>query len=143
MKRLYLIRKSTIPKKMKSKIAFFHWLPRILCILAILFLSMFSMDAFEPGIPAGKQWLDFVIHLIPSLILLIFLVIAWKWELPGGIIFILIGVGFSPFIFLLNYHRNHSIGMSLGIIAVITVPFIIVGLLFLLSRKMKKNQPSA
>jgi len=127
---------------MKSNIAFFHWLPRILCILAILFISMFSLDAFEPGLTLGKQMWDFAIHLIPSFVLLVFLVVAWKWELVGGIIFILLGVGFSPFIFLLNYHRNHSIGMSLGIIAAITVPFILIGLLFLLSRKMKKDQPS-
>jgi len=126
---------------MRNHIAEFHWLPRILCILAILFVSLFALDAFEPGNPPGKQMLDFVIHLIPSLILIVFLIVAWKWELAGGIIFILLGVGFSPFIFLLNYHRNHSIGMSLGIIAVITIPFIIIGLLFLLSRKMKKNQP--
>ncbi len=127
---------------MKTSQKILHWLPRILCILAILFISMFALDAFEPGLSLGKQLIDFAMHLIPSFVLIVLLVVAWKWELPGGVIFILVGVGFSPFIYLLNFHRNHSVWISLGIIAIITFPFIVIGILFLLSRKMKKNQPS-
>jgi len=65
--------------------------------------------------------------------------VAWKWEFIGGIIFMVIGLAFSPFIFMLNYHRNHSIGLSLVIILSITIPFVVVGILFLLSHSMKKK----
>ena len=124
---------------MKKSIKVFHWLPRVICILAILFISLFAADAFEPGHTIWQQLSAFVIHLIPSFILLAFLIVAWKWEFIGGIIFIVIGLGLSPFIFLHNYNMNHSVGMSLGIILAITFPFIVVGILFIISHLMKKK----
>ena len=124
---------------MKNKLKVIHWLPRIICILAILFISLFALDAFESGRTIWQQIGAFAIHLIPSFILLAFLIIAWKWENIGGIIFMIIGLGLSPFIFMHNYRMNHSIGLSLSIILYITFPFIIVGILFLVSHKMKKK----
>jgi hypothetical protein len=127
---------------MKTSIRLFHWLPRILCILAILFISLFAVDAFAPGLTIWQQLGAFLIHLIPSFILLVFLFIAWKWELIGGIIFMVIGLAFSPVIFMLNYNRNDSIWLSLVIILTITIPFVVVGILFLVShRQKKKNLP--
>ena len=129
---------------MKPTNKIFHWVPRILCILAILFISLFAADSFAPGLTIWQQLGAFLIHLIPSFILLALLIVAWKWELIGGIIFIVIALALSPFVFMLNYKNNHSVGMSLGIIAVITLPFAIVGILFIVSYYMKKkNQPAA
>lgn len=125
---------------MKKSIRLLHWSPRIICILAILFISMFAIDAFGPEKTIWQQLADFTIHLIPSFALLVILFIAWKWEFIGGIIFILIGLGLSPFVFMLNYDMNNSISMSLGIILVINIPFVVVGGLFILSHfKKKKN----
>jgi len=124
---------------MKKNIKIFHWLPRIMCILAILFISMFAADAFGPEKTIWQQFGDFIMHLIPSFVLLVFLLIAWKWEYIGGIIFILIGLGLSPFVFIHNYKMNDSIWMSLGIIAAITIPFAIVGILFIISHFLKKK----
>ena len=109
------------------------WSPRVICILAILFISKFAADAFEQGLSAV------LIHLIPSFVLITFLIVAWKWEFIGGIIFTLIGLGFAPFIFMLNYNRNHSIWISLQIILVITFPFIVVGILFIVSHLLKRK----
>jgi hypothetical protein len=128
---------------MKTSVRIFHWLPRILCILAILFISLFAADAFKPGLTIWRQLGDFLMHIIPSFILLALLIVAWKWELIGGLIFIVIGLAFSPFIFMHNYKMNHSVGMSLGIILMITFPFVVVGTLFLISHnKKKKNLPA-
>jgi len=124
---------------MKTSLKIIHWLPRILCIFAILFISMFAGDAFEHGNNILQKLGAFFIHLIPSLILVILLIIAWKWELIGGIIFITIGLGFIPFIFNHNFNMNQSIGMTLGIVAMINMPFVLVGLLFLSSYRMKKK----
>ena len=121
----------------------FHWLPRIICILAILFISMFAADAFEHGLTIWQKLSAFLIHLIPSFVLLTFLIVAWKWEFIGGIIFTLIGLGFTPFVFMLNYNRNHSILDSFFTILGITFPFIVVGILFIVSHLLKrKNLPS-
>lgn len=128
---------------MKTSIRLFHWLPRILCILAILFISLFAADAFEPGLTIWQQLRGFLMHLIPSFILLFLLIVAWKWELIGGIIFTIIGLGLSPFIFMRNYNMNHSVGVSLAIILMITFPFVVVGILFIISHFMKKKNLQA
>jgi cell division protein FtsW (lipid II flippase) len=119
-----------------------YWAPRILCIFAILFISMFALDAFDHGDSLGKQLLAFLIHLIPSFILLAILLVAWKWEKVGGFIFILIGLIMSPLVFWHNYRLNESVWMSLGIIAVITIPFVIIGVLFILSYNRKRREES-
>ena len=124
---------------MKTSIRVIHWLPRVICILAILFISMFAADAFEPGLTIWQQLGGFLMHLIPSFILLSLLIVAWKWEYIGGIIFTVIGLGLSPFIFMHNYNMNHSVVMSLGIILTITFPFVVVGILFIISHFMKKK----
>lgn len=125
---------------MKKSGGLFQWIPRILCILAILFVSLFALDAFDPALNLKQQILGFLIHLIPSFVLLLFLIIAWKRELTGGIMFIAIGIILSPIVFIHNYNMNHSISMSLGIILIITIPFVIVGLLFLISYRMRNKK---
>jgi hypothetical protein len=125
---------------MKTSVSILHWAPRIICILAIMFISMFAADAFTSELTFLQQLGDFFIHLIPSFILLGILIIAWKWELIGGVVFTAIGIVLSPFIFKLNYNMNHSVGMSLGIILMITFPFVVVGILFIISHFVKKKE---
>jgi hypothetical protein len=126
---------------MKRSLLIIHWAPRLICILAILFVSMFALDAFDPKLTLGQQIMDFLIHLIPSYFLIFFLIVAWKWELIGGLILIAFALGFLPSIFIHNYHMNHSIYMSLVVILIINVPFIIAGALFVLGHFLKrKNQ---
>ncbi|MDZ7615225.1 MAG: hypothetical protein U5K51_17130 [Flavobacteriaceae bacterium] len=117
----------------------FYWLPRGLCIAAILFVSMFALDAFSPGLTIWQQIGAFLIHLIPSFILAALLALAWKWEFLGGILFLIIGIVFTPIIFQHNYRMNHSVWMSLYIILLITVPFILVGILFLTDYKKRQK----
>jgi hypothetical protein len=124
---------------MTGKIKIVYWVPRILCILAILFVSMFALDSFDPGLTFWQQIGGFFIHLIPTYILTAMLIVAWKWELPGGILFMATGLGLSPFIFSMNYHMNHSVLMSLGVILMINFPFILTGGLFILSHFLKKK----
>ncbi len=125
---------------MKPGTKILHWTPRILGILAILFISMFTLDAFDPNKTFWQQIADFLMHMIPSFVLIAFLVIAWKWELAGGIIFILIGLGFSPIIYMHNYQMNDSVWMSLKVLLFITFPFILMGILFVLSYYKKKKE---
>jgi hypothetical protein len=124
----------------EKSIKVLHWLPRIICILAILFVSMFALDAFSPQLTIWQQLVDFFMHLIPSFVLLAMLAISWKWENIGGIIFIIGGLAFSAFVFFWNYRMNHSILMSLGIIGMVTFPFIAVGVLFIVSHRLKKKK---
>ena len=124
---------------MKNNIKIWYWTPRMLCIIAILFISLFALDAFSPGLSFWKQIGGFLIHLIPSFILIALLILAWKKEFIGGIVFMIIGLGLSPVVFSHNYRMNHSIFMSLGIILTITIPFAIVGVLFIISHFKRKR----
>lgn len=67
---------------------FMYWLPRILGILLIIYFTLFALDAFDSDYSLGQMLLGFLIHLIPTFILIAILLIAWKWELPGGILYI-------------------------------------------------------
>lgn len=125
---------------MSKSLKIIHWTPRILCIIAILFISLFSLDAFGHGGGFWKELGNFIIHLIPSFILLVFLLIAWKWELIGGIVFAVIGLVMTPIVYSHNFAMNQNVGMSLVVIASITFPFIVVGALFIISHYMKKKR---
>lgn len=124
---------------MKTSLKVLHWLPRILCIAAILFVSMFAADAYNPDYSFWQLVQAYFMHLIPSFILLLLLIVAWKWELIGGIFFASVGIIFSPFLFMFNYRMNHSVWISLSVILMITVPFAVIGLLFMLSYYKKKQ----
>ena len=89
------------------------WIPRILVILAILFLSLFALDSFSPQLTFWQNITSFLIHLIPSFILTGILIFAWKHEKTGGIIFTIFGLAFSIFIFIINFRRTSSLGLSL------------------------------
>jgi len=126
---------------MKRTILIVQWIPRILCILAILFIGMFSLDVFDPRLTIWQQIAGFLMHNIPAFVMIVFLVVAWKYELLGGIIIAALGIGFAPYLFRGNYHMNHSVWMSLGVVAMINLPFIITGGLFILSHYLKKKHP--
>ncbi len=125
---------------MKTSEKIVYWVPRILCILAILFISMFALDSFSRERTIWQNIGGLLIHLIPSFILIALLIVAWKRELIGGIIFTIIGLGISPFIYSHNFRMNQSVGQSLGVLLIVTVPFIIVGILFIVSHYMKKKR---
>ena len=124
---------------MEKSIKILYWSPRIICILAILFVSIFALDAFNPQLNFWQQISGFLIHLIPSFVFVVLLFVAWKYEYIGGIILVLLGLVFSVVVFRMNYRINESILMSIGIITSITVPFIIAGILFIIGHFKKKS----
>ncbi len=106
-----------------KKLLFLAWFTRILAMLAILFVLMFSLDSFGGERPAGKQILEFLIHSIPALILICALFVAWKYEITGGAIFIAVTIGLG--IFWGSFTGNSDSWMILA-------PFFLIGLLFML-----------
>lgn len=124
---------------MKTSIKIIHWMPRILCILAILFISMFALDSFNSEQTFWKKIADFSMHLIPSFVIIVLLIVAWKWELPGGILMIVLAIGFMPLVYSMNLSMNSSVIMSLLVILMINFPFVIIGVLFILSYFLKRK----
>jgi hypothetical protein len=124
---------------MKTSAKLLHWIPRVLVILAILFVSMFAFDSFSPERTAWQNTIALLMHLSPSFVLLAILVVAWKWEKVGGIILTVVGVALSFSVFMLNFRRNHSVWMSLLIILMVCIPFVAAGVLFIVSDYKKKK----
>ncbi len=125
---------------MKTSTKALTWTPRILCILAILFISLFALDSFSSEHSFWQNLGDFLIHLIPSFVMLVVLIVAWKWEKVGGIILTSIGFAWCIFVFILNYKRTHSVATSLLDILIVGIPFVLAGILFVISHYRKKKE---
>jgi hypothetical protein len=108
---------------------FILWAPRVLSILFILFISIFALDAFEEGMPLWKQMLGFLIHLVPTYILIAFLLAAWKFPLIGGLLFIGIGI------FYILFARNFNVFTYL----IISGPAILTGVLFIAQKFIREE----
>ncbi len=109
----------------------FHWLiwiPRVLMMLLILFVSMFSLDAFEGNHTIWQKLLGFFIHNIPSLLLVATLFITWKKPLFAGIFFIVLAILLSIF-----WHTYENPTTFL----IFTVPMLVVGILFIIAKYLK------
>jgi len=115
---------------MKDRILF--WTQRILAILAILFMMLFSMDCFEGSYSFKEQLICFGMHNIPASIVVLVLIIAWKWELAGGILFLMAALAGSFFF--------RAFSGNPGVL-IILLPFVISGILFILHEVLvrKKN----
>lgn len=120
-----------------------RWAARILGILAVAFISLFALDALAEGAGFGQKIVAFLLHMIPSFGLIIVLIIAWKLELVGGILMTLVGLAASAFVYSLNYGRSHSVPRGLQTAAMIGVPFVIVGLLFMISHFLHRPKTPA
>ena len=121
---------------MSAKInKYLYWTPRILGIIFVLFLMMFSLDIFQPGLSALQIALGLFMHNIPALILLIVLIISWKKEIVGGIVFILAGLAYI----LLLITSSSFEWFMLSWMAIISGPAFLIGILFLLNWR-KRNR---
>ena len=78
---------------MEKKInKFIYWTPRILSIILVLFLTIFSWDVFDENLGFWQTVLGLLIHNIPALLLAVTVWISWKYEIVGGVAFILAGL---------------------------------------------------
>ena len=110
-----------------------YWLPRILVILTIFIVGLFSLDSFSPDQSLWHNLGSFLMNLLPAFVLAIILIVAWKWERVGGIILTILGIVFTVLVFNLNFRRNHSVLASLLIVLIICIPSLVAGILFLIS----------
>lgn len=94
-------------------------LSRTLAIIFIAFVSIFALDVFsEPDWPVAL-----LMHLIPSLILVVITAIAWKNEKIGGILFIVVGLIMAGF-----FHGQVAFLIT-------ALPACVIGVLFLISNR--------
>ena len=105
------------------------WLPRVLGLAFVAFLSLFALDVFEYGSPLEIAVTLFM-HLIPSFILLAVIAVAWRYELVGAAVFFAGGILYI-FLVVPSGHWTWSLFIS--------GPAFLVGTLFLASWTIKKR----
>ncbi|MFQ5446858.1 MAG: hypothetical protein ACE5FF_07990 [Saprospiraceae bacterium] len=101
------------------------WIPRILAVLYILVISSFAMDAFTGEPDFGEQLQAFLLHLIPSFLTVLSLVVAWQYRILGGILFLVLGLAFTIY-----FGTWHSVFTFL----IVSLPLLVTGILFIMSK---------
>ena len=117
---------------------YIYWTPRILSIMFILFLALFSLDVFDGNYGFWGTVLGLFMHNIPSLVLLGILLISWKYEIVGGVAFILAGIAHIVFSIIRETHDPWY--MALAISLIIAGPAFLIGILFLIGWFKKKKR---
>lgn len=124
---------------MRQKInRFVYWTPRILSIIFICFLVLFSSDVISPELSFWQIVVGLFMHNIPALILLIVLLISWKHEIVGGIVFILAGTLYIA-IMLMNALKNQFEWYALSYSLIIAGPAFLIGILFFVNWNKRRN----
>lgn len=103
---------------------FLYWAPRMLCILLGVFLSLFSLDVFEAGRGVGETLLGLLIHLTPVFLIALILVLSWRHEWVGAVLFAALAVLY----FVMTGGREHW-----GAYASISGSLFVISALFLLN----------
>ena len=106
-------------------------LTRTITIAYIIFLALLASDVFNIiGLSPMEKGIAFVIHLIPAFLTLGCLITAWIRPRVGGILFLVLAVGFTIF-----FHTYRD----LNIFAVVSLPLVIVGGLFIRAAWLAKK----
>ena len=117
---------------------FIYWTPRILSIIFILFLAIFSLDIFDMELGFWETLLGLFMHNIPVFILAIVLWISWKREIVGGIVFTLAGI-FYVVIMLVNMLKNSFEWYMVSWNFTVAGPAFLIGILFIINWLKKRN----
>jgi len=127
-----------INNKMAKVNKFIFWTPRVLSILFIIFLALMSLDVLEGNYGFWRTILGLFMHNIPAIILLIVLIVSWKYEIIGGISFILAGILYTSMILINIIKTGFEWYYLLWAMQISGIAFLI-GFLFLINWEKKKK----
>lgn len=97
------------------------WSPRVLCILFACFISMFALDVFGEQQGFWRTAQALAMHLLPTLLILAVLLLSWRREWVGGIVYIGLGLFY---VFTMGRHFDWTASAMIG------GPLFVIGLLF-------------
>ena len=87
--------RSTLGKVSPWLAKIIHWAPRIAALLIIFFVGLFSLDVFGTGAPAFEVLVGFLLHNMPSIVMLVLLIVAWKRPVVGFVAFLIAAAAFT------------------------------------------------
>lgn len=98
-----------------------YWTPRVLCIAFAAFLTIFAMDVFSMTGGFWHKALALLMHLIPTAMVLVALILVWRREWLGAVLFPLLALIHLA----TKWGQLHWSGY-----AAIEGPLLVVGILF-------------
>ena len=105
-----------------------YWAPRLLGIAFAAFLGLFAADVFDLPLGPSEKALALLLHLVPSLLVLLGLALAWRREWIAALVFPLLAA----------LHVALKLGqLHWSAYLVIDGPLILMGALFLLSWRQR------
>lgn len=104
------------------------WAPRVLGILVALFIGVFALDAFDGGHGFWGSFGGFLLHLIPTYLLLATVALAWRRAWVGAVVFLGLAVSYA---IVASGHPSW--------IAVIGGPLALVGALYMASWRVARG----
>ena len=107
------------------------WTPRILTILFILFISMFALESFGGDNTVIAQIGEFLIHLIPSFVLIVLLYFTWRYEIIGVIAFLILAITYI----IMAWGK-----FPVSTYFIISGPMVLISILFLINWRFKQKQ---
>jgi hypothetical protein len=99
-----------------------HWAPRIAAILIIIFVTLFSFDVFGGDASLLEQLGGFIMHNIPSIVLIVLLIFSWKRPVVGFVAFLAAAV-----LFVIFFVRSI---FALSNLVLFVLPLLLVAFLF-------------
>jgi hypothetical protein len=99
-----------------------HWAPRLAAILIIFFVGLFSLDVFEMQASPLELLGGFLMHNIPSIVMLVLLIIAWKRPVVGFVAFLV-----AAALFIIFYVRSIYALVNL---VLFVLPILLIAFLF-------------
>lgn len=106
-----------------------HWAPRILSLMFVSFLCLFSFDGFSEYNGLSTLLIVFM-HLLIPLIVLIAVIISWKKDLVGTIIFLFFAI---YYVWMVGLDRHWSWYVA------ISGPALLIAILYLLNWFQKRK----
>lgn len=108
-----------------------RWVARVLAVLYALFIGLFALDVWGMEGTFGEKLGGFLIHLTPVYILIVLTIIAWRWPLIGGALFLLCAVVFTLFF---NWFGEWQL------LLLMAGPLVVIGVLFLTDGWWRREQ---
>ena len=121
-------------KNTKQQAGKVQWWARIITIVYAAFISIFAMDVFSEGYGVVNTAVALFMHLLPTFLIVLVLILSWRREWIGGIVFLILGV---------IYVYVSSGKIDWGGIAMIGIPLFLLSILYFVGWVQRKRQPAS
>jgi lysylphosphatidylglycerol synthetase-like protein (DUF2156 family) len=107
-----------------------YWTPRVLGLAFAAFISLFALDVFGHGAGFWQTLAALLIHMIPTLVVLAVVALAWRWEWIGAVVCLGLAVA---------YIADTAPRFHWSVYLAISGPLFLVGILFGVGWVLRKD----